>query len=837
LRGLIAGSVTSRVVSFAGTLIALTVAVMLLTNAGVLLVSTSGLLVPAQLANPYPQSDLIVQGSSRITSGSASSSLQAPRPIPASALTAIRGVDGVAVAAGDADLYAQVIGARAVTSGHPWAIAGFDGARVLAGSSPDSAGAVAVDQSLATGMGLEVGDAVRVQTADGPASSYRVSAITSPMARPSVFFASDPPSFFLIAVRLLPGASPDAVASRIRASAPGLSLNVEATSAYLAGLDAAAGQDYSSTAKLLTIMAIIAAVIATFVVASTFSFAVLQRTREIGLLRATGATPNQVRRLIIGEGLVLSLVAGAAGCALGYLLAVVLSPRLAALGLVPAHLTLVLNPLPFVAAFGTGVLVTLIASAASTQRAVRVAPVEVLRSASLEPKRIGWVRMAAGIGFVAFGALLVLVPGTTPNPDPTSGLVLLNSLVLVASLAFLGPLLARPFASVLGWLAERAFGAAGTIARRSSLVNGRRLASAAAPLALTVALAGSVIGMTAAEASRPVGLNTPGMRATLVITSSSPYGVPPSVPGSAASLADVSAASELRPVTITVPYSNGGQPNLVAQQAVAMDPKALPELLDLGVDAGSLSAMDDGSMAISDLAAYSSSRLGGVEHVIMPDGYEADLRVVVVFRHYEGFYDTVLPSGLVDEHARGAPVAAVLVRTSGGGDAAAHALASLYPTTTAVSGAEFAASSLAAERAANQMSAASLQQFLSLFIGLTVAYAALAIVNTLAMATAQRRREFALLRVVGAQRGQVATALVVETAVVVAMGVGLGLAFVAAPLGALAIGLTGGAAFAMNWDEMGTILGSCAVLAVLGTVVPAALAMRTRPIELVGAPG
>jgi putative ABC transport system permease protein len=116
-----------------------------------------------------------------------------------------------------------------------------------------------------------------------------------------------------------------------------------------------------------------------------------------------------------------------------------------------------------------------------------------------------------------------------------------------------------------------------------------------------------------------------------------------------------------------------------------------------------------------------------------------------------------------------------------------------------------------------------------------VIYAAHAVVNTSAMATVQRAREFALLRVVGAEPGQVAISLLLETGVVVAMGVGLGLLIVAVPLGPLAIGLSGSPSFPMNWDEIGTILVSCALLAVLGTIIPAALAMLTRPIELVRA--
>ena len=53
----------------------------------------------------------------------------------------------------------------------------------------------------------------------------------------------------------------------------------------------------------------IAGAVALFVVAGTFALAIAQRRRETAVLRALGATPRQVRRLIAGEALIVSLVA------------------------------------------------------------------------------------------------------------------------------------------------------------------------------------------------------------------------------------------------------------------------------------------------------------------------------------------------------------------------------------------------------------------------------------------------------------------------------------------------------------------------------------------------
>ena len=68
---------------------------------------------------------------------------------------------------------------------------------------------------------------------------------------------------------------------------------------------------------LLGTAAGITAFVSVFVVASTFAFAVALRRREFGLLRTAGATPGQLRRLLLTEAAVVGTLASAAGCALG----------------------------------------------------------------------------------------------------------------------------------------------------------------------------------------------------------------------------------------------------------------------------------------------------------------------------------------------------------------------------------------------------------------------------------------------------------------------------------------------------------------------------------------
>ena len=63
-------------------------------------------------------------------------------------------------------------------------------------------------------------------------------------------------------------------------------------------------------------MSAVSLFMALFVVGSTFGFAVATRQRELGLLRLIGATPRQVRRLLLGEAAVVGLVASSVACLL-----------------------------------------------------------------------------------------------------------------------------------------------------------------------------------------------------------------------------------------------------------------------------------------------------------------------------------------------------------------------------------------------------------------------------------------------------------------------------------------------------------------------------------------
>ncbi|GAB3884242.1 hypothetical protein GCM10029964_044960 [Kibdelosporangium lantanae] len=123
-----------------------------------------------------------------------------------------------------------------------------------------------------------------------------------------------------------------------------------------------------------------------------------------------------------------------------------------------------------------------------------------------------------------------------------------------------------------------------------------------------------------------------------------------------------------------------------------------------------------------------------------------------------------------------------------------------------------------------------------LLAGLIVVYTSITVVNTLVVSTADRRREFGLLRLSGAKRGQVMRMAGVEGALVAATGVLLGTAVSAGTLVPFSLAANSSVLpYGPLWIFL-VVAGAAAVLTMTATLVPAWFATRQRPVDTVTAP-
>ena len=130
----------------------------------------------------------------------------------------------------------------------------------------------------------------------------------------------------------------------------------------------------------LLVFAVISIFVGSFIIFNTFCMLVAQRSRELALLRALGASRRQVNRAVLLEALVVGLIGSTLGLGLG----VLLSHRPAEPGRRCSSVTCPRDGLVFRAntvlwAYLTGVIVTVVAALAPARRATHIPPVAALR--------------------------------------------------------------------------------------------------------------------------------------------------------------------------------------------------------------------------------------------------------------------------------------------------------------------------------------------------------------------------------------------------------------------------------------------------------------------------
>jgi predicted permease len=152
------------------------------------------------------------------------------------------------------------------------------------------------------------------------------------------------------------------------------SVDKERAVALIRTMDQLMEQDVADRTRPMTLLGLfagLALVLACIGVYGVLAYAVAQRTREIGVRMALGASPGNVTRMILGRGLKLSAVGLAAGAALAAGLSLLLRTLL--YGVSPAA------PLVYAGTASALLVVALAACVIPAQRAARVDPAEALR--------------------------------------------------------------------------------------------------------------------------------------------------------------------------------------------------------------------------------------------------------------------------------------------------------------------------------------------------------------------------------------------------------------------------------------------------------------------------
>jgi putative ABC transport system permease protein len=757
----------------------------------------------------YSSIDVLVRSSNAFTAQT--SSLEEREPMPESVLEEVQGVPGVVEAVGDVLGYAQIVdpatGKIIGTLGPPTAASSWNDLNGFTlkpgGAPPQGDDQVVIDAATAEGHGIAVGDTVQILF-EGPPGEFEVVGVAGYGEADSLFGATwalfDLPTAQRVLGRegrldsvSVVGAedvSGTALAQRIGEALPeGVEAVTVATLTSEAEDQISTGLGFLRTAFL--VFAFVALFVGAFIIFNTFAIIVAQRSRELALFRALGASGRQVTTSVVLEALVVGVVSSIVGVVVGIGIAVLLKAALSATGFdIPASGTVVL-PRTFIVSVVVGTVVTVIAAIVPARRAARVAPIEALRAAQDRPGRSLRFRIVSGAVVLALG-LTPLLYGLFGTPPNALQLVGIGVGLTFIGIAMLTPLIARPVAAALG-APVRLMGVPGKLARENSMRNPRRTSATASALMIGLGLVVFVAVFGASAKATTTEILDRTLKADFILTS-------PTFSGFSTSAADA-----MRPVpgVETVSQIRQGEARIEGGSAflTGLDPGTFPLVSDVGlVDGGIADLAHPATIAVfDDVASDNGWSVGDTVMVEFPATGRVDLEVVALYAENGLIGDYAISLATFDENVAQQLDVFVLIAAEEGADLAA-VQADLEEALTPYPNVE-----VQDQAAFRDKYAGFLNQVLNLVTALllfAVIIALFGVMNTLYLSIHERTRELGLLRAVGLTRRQTRSMVRREAGIIAVMGalfgVVVGIAFgwalqrALVPRGFTELGIPGG---------------------------------------------
>jgi putative ABC transport system permease protein len=634
---------------------------------------------------------------------------------------------------------------------------------------------------------------------------------------------------------------------------------------------------------ILLVFAFVILLVAAFIIYNVFSIVVGQRIQEIGLLRALGATGQQVTQSIALEAFLVGVFATVVGVLLGLPIAAGLQALLAALDFGPDNLSTPLRPTTVIVGAFLGVGLTMTAAIWPALRARQVSPMAALR-ADVQPEQrtapnrvLGTILTLAGIlavvtGFVLDEYLLLLILTVVASILIYLGTMRLNdrygrfSLVAMAAVlvtiamtadlrasmllallgasaltAFLGlnlvsPMFATPAARFLGAPIGK-LGVPGRLARENAGRNPQRTATAASALMVGLALVTTVAVVAASFKATFADVLNDSVSADLIVLGNTdgPPGTGGFSPEVAAAIAQLPEIASVLSVQY-LPEQFATAADLEARNAYATELETVEEHFDpeiVEVDPSLFGS--NGVLLHTDEADDLGVGVGSTFEIELVDRTTTELTVAGLFDN-RAIFDT---GWVVDSD---------LLRSS----LTTVAPLDLFVTAIGAEGIDAAESKTAVEEALArfaQLDTFTKEEFqaeqesqidqtltvVNVLLFVSVILALLGVAITLALSVFERTREIGLTRAVGGTRRQVKRMVRGEGVIVAlfggVLGVGLGVVFGAACVQIIPDDFV--STLSIPWGSMITYMIVAAFAGLLAAYFPARRAAKLNVLEAI----
>ncbi|MCL7490904.1 ABC transporter permease, partial [Streptomyces sp. MCA2] len=702
---------------------------------------------------------------------------------------------------------------------------------LMEGRGPAAANEIALDEATAKAAGHKVGDSVRFAT-DGPVLTKKLVGIVT-TEDPQVTAGGSlalfdtataqklylhPGQFDELVVGAAPGTDQQALTAKVREVLPKDRAEATSGTALAAEQSRMITEQNKSLSQTLLVFAGIALFVGIFIIANTFTMLISQRSREIALLRAVGASRRQVVRSVLAEAGLLGLVSSVIGLGLGAGIAVGLRAVLDANGAGFPDGPVIVSPTAVLSALGVGVVVTVLAAWLPSRKAAKIAPVEALNTVEAPPAlRSLVIRNSLGTVVTGLGVAVMFYVTTLKSSDDLP-VAMAGSMLTLTGVIILAPLLSRPLVSLAGVVTTRLFGIGGKLAKENALRNPRRTAATASALmiGLTLITGMTVVGNSAQQAMDKMTAN--GLKADYKIATSTFIGLDTKLSQKVAQIPGVEAMAPLR--------NSGVETGDSSLNLVGTDLAAIGKVAQLDFTSGSLTAPGADGIAVSRTAAKEHGwQTGDTFDGTFFDKKKTKLKIVGIYADNPVIGEAIGATSLVDPHLTELKNDELLVKAADGPKEELekqirHALGD-SPLLKVQDHADL--------RKENAGQIETVLYIVYGLLGMAVIIAVVGVVNTLAMSVFERTREIGMLRAIGLARSGIKQMVRLESVVIslfgAVLGIGVGVFLSWAGGNLVSQGLPT-YELLLPWGRLGLFLLIALVVGVLAALWPARRAAR-----------
>ena len=589
------------------------------------------------------------------------------------------------------------------------------------------------------------------------------------------------------------------------------------------------GLDFFNT--ILNVFAGIAIFVGAFIIQNTFRILLLQRTKELSLLRALGTSKRQIYRLVISESLFMSIIGSGLGIALGIGLAVAVKEGLQYFEFGLPDGPLVLTTEAAITGLIIGITVTIFSSLLPARKASQVSPMEAIRDSVSTPQRKSLlVRLLFGslISVVGFGVLFGVLYDFLDVPTLSS----LQQVGLGAGVIFIGisvitPSITKPFVFFFDKIYNLLFGILGKLATENSKRTPRRTASTASALMIGLTLISLANVITTSFKAQAESLISEVILADYQVSAANVFASPGIPTGLSDELLQLDEVTKLSRTRATVVGFNDRPLILGAVDETVFD---LVKTDDISGDRKDF--LGENAIGILKQTAEREELFVGDEVVLtIPEEGERTFTVSYIFdwttqppaeffvllENNSFFADESLDTELYFNVDKKTPELEEKI----------NAIVDEYP------GVEIRDEDGLVEEANNQIQL--LLNVIYGFLSISIFVALFGITNTLSLSVFERTREIGLMRAIGTYRKQIRRMIFIESSIIsifgAALGTSLGIFFAWSLIQTLAD--EGFTVFAVSVPQTALWIGISIIAGVIAAILPAIRASRQNILEAI----